>query len=150
MLSLGCLEELVSSHAKPLLENIAHKHASSITVLGLASIKDYPDDYFITDLNITLLKPLKHLQSSTSLFLAAKIARSLNHSLFLRLVMMFGNTLLMSSSFDETKLQIFRGNEINPLDSSTGTRPLPIVNNYSEKSSSDVSFSNATLMFVVS
>ncbi|XP_046661224.1 F-box only protein 33 [Homalodisca vitripennis] len=62
MLSLGCLEELVSSHAKPLLENIAHKHASSITVLGLASIKDYPDDYFITDLNITLLKPLKHLQ----------------------------------------------------------------------------------------
>uniref|UniRef100_A0A1B6LRU6 F-box domain-containing protein n=1 Tax=Graphocephala atropunctata TaxID=36148 RepID=A0A1B6LRU6_9HEMI len=62
MLSLGCLEELVSSHAKAILENIVQKHASSITVLGLASIKDYPDNYFITDLNVNLLKPLKQLQ----------------------------------------------------------------------------------------
>jgi len=32
----------------------------------------------------------------------------------------------MSSSIDETKLHKLGGNEINPLDSSTGTRPLPM------------------------
>ncbi|XP_054278398.1 F-box only protein 33-like [Macrosteles quadrilineatus] len=61
-LSLGCLEELISSHAKNILELIVNKHANNIKVLGLATIKDYPDDYFITDLNIRLLKPLVNLQ----------------------------------------------------------------------------------------
>lgn len=63
-LSLGCLEELISSHAKNILELIVNKHANNIKVLGLATIKDYPDDYFITDLNIRLLKPLVNLQVS--------------------------------------------------------------------------------------
>jgi len=61
-LSLGCLEELISSHARNILEVIVNQHASTIKLLGLATIKDYPDDYFITDLNIHLLKPLVHLQ----------------------------------------------------------------------------------------
>lgn len=64
MLSLGCLEELVSSYAKSLLESTANKHHNSMKVLALASIKDYPDDYVITDLNINLLKPLQQLQVS--------------------------------------------------------------------------------------
>jgi len=62
--------------------------------------------------------------------------------------MMFGNTLLMSSFFDETKLQKLEGNEINLLNSSTGTRPLPIVRNCSEKPSVDVSFSDFVSNFV--
>jgi len=62
MLSLGCLEDLISSHAKSLLENVVNKHANSIQVLGLATIKDNPDDYFITDVNVQLLKPLQNLQ----------------------------------------------------------------------------------------
>lgn len=54
----------------------------------------------------------------------------------------------MSSFFDETKLQKLEGNEINLLNSSTGTRPLPIVRNCSEKPSVDVSFSDFVSNFV--
>lgn len=62
------------------------------------------------------------------------------------LVMMFGNTLLMSLSFDLAKLQKFGVNKINPLDSSTGTQPLPKVSNCSEK----CIVQRCYLMFVVS
>lgn len=61
-LSLGCLEDLVTSFAKSILETIANKPKNSLKVLGLASVKDCPDYYAITDLNINTLKSLTSLQ----------------------------------------------------------------------------------------
>ena len=52
---------------------------------------------------------------------------------------------VMSPSFGETKLQNFREKEIKPLDSSTGTEPLPLVNNFLKKLSADRLLVNATL-----
>lgn len=69
ILSLGCLEEVISAHANIILDNIADKHSDSISVLGLASLKDNPDNYLLSDINTNILQSMKHLQVSKSTYL---------------------------------------------------------------------------------
>lgn len=60
-LSLGCLEEL-TTHSKDMLELVAQHQSHSIEMLGLASLKDDPDDYVLMDIDTTLFRSLHSLQ----------------------------------------------------------------------------------------
>lgn len=60
-LSLGCSEEL-AVYVGALLDLLAHHQACSLRYLGLASVKDDPDDYLLLDLDPSLFRSFQVLQ----------------------------------------------------------------------------------------
>lgn len=60
-LTLGCMEN-VTSYSKELLNLLVMNQSSSLCVLGLATLKDDPDDYLLPELDGSLFGNFRHLQ----------------------------------------------------------------------------------------
>ena len=60
-LSLGCSEEL-TVYVGAFLDLLARHQACSLRYLGLASVKDDPDDYILLDLDSSLFRSFQMLQ----------------------------------------------------------------------------------------
>jgi len=60
-LSLGCSEEL-TVYVGAFLDLLARHQACSLRYLGLASVKDDPDDYILLDLDPSLFRSFQMLQ----------------------------------------------------------------------------------------
>lgn len=68
-LSLGCSEEL-TVYIGAFLDLLARHQACSLRYLGLASVKDDPDDYLLLDLDPGLFRSFQMLQVCILLFVA--------------------------------------------------------------------------------
>lgn len=60
-LSLGCSEEL-TVYVGAFLDLLARHQACSLRYLGLASVKDDPDDYLLLDVDPALFRSFQMLQ----------------------------------------------------------------------------------------
>lgn len=78
-LTLGCMED-ATSYSKELLHTLVHYQSSSMRVLGLATLKDDPDDYLLPELDSSLFQNFRHLQ----VLLLSYFSKHLYHQLFLK------------------------------------------------------------------
>ncbi|XP_034245600.1 F-box only protein 33 [Thrips palmi] len=60
-LTLGCMED-ATSYSKELLHTLVNYQSASLRVLGLATLKDDPDDYLLPELDSSLFQNFRHLQ----------------------------------------------------------------------------------------
>ncbi|XP_015592478.1 F-box only protein 33 [Cephus cinctus] len=63
-LSFGCLEDLTAS-AGPIMESLQRHHAKHLTHLSLASVKDDPGDYVLSDLDSCMFRSFVRLSYLT-------------------------------------------------------------------------------------
>ncbi|XP_052122151.1 F-box only protein 33 [Frankliniella occidentalis] len=60
-LTLGCMED-ITSYSKDLLNLLVENQSSTLRILGLATLKDDPDDYLLPEIDGSLFQNFRHLQ----------------------------------------------------------------------------------------